>query len=256
MESTVTLGFTGKCPSLLNEVSLYILYMKTNQDMIRTIGDYLVVQRTSDGYFDGMELLRQWNSKEENPKRQMSKFLEQEQTKEFIKALVEDESHVANNLHGDNQVFTKIKGRITKNGKTPDKVWMNPLLFIKFAMWINPTFEVKVLRFVYDEMIKYRNDAGDAYKELSSSVSKIVPKAFMRDAMKKIAEALNWIIFNNHESMIRNKGDEEKLRNLFQLERKVSDLIEDGFITDYNSLIGYLRKLYYKEHCLPVFKTA
>lgn len=256
MESTVTLGFTGKCPSLLNEVSLYILYMKTNQDMIRTIGDYLVVQRTSDGYFDGMELLRQWNSKEENPKRQMSKFLEQEQTKEFIKALVEDESHVANNLHGDNQVFTKIKGRITKNGKTPDKVWMNPLLFIKFAMWINPTFEVKVLRFVYNEMIKYRNDAGDAYKELSSSVSKIVPKAFMRDAMKKIAEALNWIIFNNHESMIRNKGDEEKLRNLFQLERKVSDLIEDGFITDYNSLIGYLRKLYYKEHCLPVFKTA
>lgn len=256
MESTVTLGFTGKCPSLLNEVSLYILYMKTNQDMIRTIGDYIVVQRTSDGYFDGMELLRQWNSKEENPKRQMSKFLEQEQTKEFIKALVEDESHVANNLHGDNQVFTKIKGRITKNGKTPDKVWMNPLLFIKFAMWINPTFEVKVLRFVYDEMIKYRNDAGDAYKELSSSVSKIVPKAFMRDAMKKIAEALNWIIFNNHESMIRNKGDEEKLRNLFQLERKVSDLIEDGFITDYNSLIGYLRKLYYKEHCLPVFKTA
>ena len=224
--------------------------------MIRTIGDYIVVQRTSDGYFDGMELLRQWNSKEENPKRQMSKFLEQEQTKEFIKALVEDESHVANNLHGDNQVFTKIKGRITKNGKTPDKVWMNPLLFIKFAMWINPTFEVKVLRFVYDEMIKYRNDAGDAYKELSSSVSKIVPKAFMRDAMKKIAEALNWIIFNNHESMIRNKGDEEKLRNLFQLERKVSDLIEDGFITDYNSLIGYLRKLYYKEHCLPVFKTA
>ncbi|WP_297644192.1 hypothetical protein [uncultured Bacteroides sp.] len=28
---------------------------------------------------------------------------------------------------------------------------MNPLLFIKFAMWITPTFEVKVLRFVYDE---------------------------------------------------------------------------------------------------------
>ena len=81
--------------------------MKTNQDMIRTIGDYIVVQRTSDGYFDGMELLRQWNSKEENPKRQMSKFLEQEQTKEFIKALVEDESHVANNLHGDNQVFPR-----------------------------------------------------------------------------------------------------------------------------------------------------
>lgn len=36
--------------------------MKTNQDMIRYIDNFSVVQRTSDGYFDGGELLRQWNS--------------------------------------------------------------------------------------------------------------------------------------------------------------------------------------------------
>lgn len=168
--------------------------MKTNQEMKRYIDGISVTQRTSDGYFDGSELLRQWNSIEGNPRRQMSKFIESEQTKEFIKALSDDMSHRANLLIAENQIIIKTKGKTTKNGKTPDKVWMNPLLFIKFAMWINPTFEVKVLRFVYDEMIKYRNDAGDAYKELSSSVSKIVPKAFMRDAMKKIAEALNWII--------------------------------------------------------------
>ena len=234
--------------------------MKTNQDMIRTIGDYLVVQRTSDGFFNGMELLRQWNSTEGNSQRKMEEFLESPRTQEFISALIEE--NAKDNLGEispkiDNQVLKRTKSKIKgMPGRPKEQLWMHPILFIKFAMWINPTFEVKVLRFVYDEMIKYRNDAGDAYKELSSSVSKIVPKAFMRDAMKKIAEALNWIIFNNHESMIRNKGDEEKLRNLFQLERKVSDLIEDGFITDYNSLIGYLRKLYYKEHCLPVFKTA
>lgn len=193
--------------------------------MVRYIDNFRVVQRTSDGYFDGSELLRQWNGVEGNPRRRMSEFIDSTKVKEFLKALAEDESHRAKIDIGENQLLIKIKGRNTKEGKTPDKVWMNPLLFIKFAMWINPTFEVKVLRFVYDEMIRYRNDAGDAYKELSSAVMKIVPKDFMPKAMQKVGEALNWVIFNSHEKMLRNKyGDEMKQRELWQLEKKVSDL--------------------------------
>ena len=145
----------------------------------------------------------------------MARFLEMDTTKEFLAALVIDEnerkSHGAKMHHGDNQQVTKndliimVKGRNTKSGRTPDKVWMNPILFIKFAMWINPTFEVKVIRFVYDEMIRYRNDAGDAYKEMSSAIGRIVPADFMPKAMQKVAEALNWIVFGNHEKMARNK---------------------------------------------------
>lgn len=228
--------------------------MKTNQDMIRYIDTFSVVQRTSDGYFDGSELLRQWNGVKENPRRQMSKFLDMDETKQFIKALAADESHRAKMLIVENQLLIRVKGRSTKQGKTPDKVWMNPLLFIKFAMWINPTFEVKVLRFVYDEMIRYRNEAGDAYKELSSAVQKIVPKGFMPIAMPKIGEALNWVVFNQHEKMLRNKqGDESKQRDLWQLEKKVADLINEGFITSFDGLIEYLRKQYSKRNYPSVF---
>ena len=68
--------------------------MKTNQEMIRIIDSFSVIQRTSDGYFDGSELLRQWNSVSNNPRRQMSKFLEMDTTKEFISALSKDERDV------------------------------------------------------------------------------------------------------------------------------------------------------------------
>ena len=123
-------------------------------------------------------------------------------------------------------------------------------------MWINPSFKVKVLKFVYDEMIRYRNEAGDAYKELGCAVMKIVPKASMKKAMKKVAEALNWIVFDGHEKMMRNKqGDEEKQRELFQLEHKVSDLINEGFITRYDDLVNYLRRLYHKKNSPSVFHT-
>lgn len=228
--------------------------MKTNQEMVRYIDNFSVVQRTSDGYFDGGDLLRQWNSIEGNTRRRMDKFLESDNTSEFLKALAADESHRSKMTIVENQLVIKVRGRNTKEGKTPDKVWMNPLLFIKFAMWINPTFEVKVLRFVYDEMIRYRNDAGDAYKELSSAVMKIVPRDFMPKAMQKVGEALNWVIFNNHEKMLRNKhGDEMKQRELWQLEKKVADLINEGFISNFDNLISYLRNQYQKRNNPLVF---
>lgn len=90
--------------------------MKTNQEMVRYIDSFSVVQRTSDGYFDGTELLRQWNNVEGNPRRQMSKFLESDNTSEFLKALAEDESHRAKMLIGENQLLIKVKGRIEKGG--------------------------------------------------------------------------------------------------------------------------------------------
>lgn len=241
--------------------------MKSNQEMIRKIENFSVTQRTSDGFFDGSELLRQWNAVDGHTKREMYKFLNSPTTKEFISALVIDEndrkSHDAKKRDAENQQVTEVdlikhvKGRMSKNGRTPDKVWMNPILFIKFAMWINPTFEVKVIRFVYDEMIKYRNDAGDAYRELSSAIGKIVPADFMPKAMQKVAEALNWIVFGCHEKMARNKyGDENKQRELYQLEKKVADLINDGFIKNYDSLINYLRKKYQETQYPKVFRTA
>lgn len=225
--------------------------------MVRYIDSFSVVQRTSDGYFDGGELLRQWNCIKANPRRRMAEFVDSPKVKEFIKALAIDESHRSKTDIGENQLLIKIRGKNTKEGKNPDKVWMNPLLFIKFAMWINPTFEVKVLRFVYDEMIRYRNDAGDAYKELSSAIMKIVPKDFMPKAMQKVGEALNWIVFNNHEKMLRNKhGNESKQRELYQLEKKVADLINEGFISSYENLLIYLRNQYQKRNYPRVFDCA
>lgn len=57
--------------------------------------------------------------------------------------------------------------------------------------------------------------------------------------------------------MLRNKhGDESKQRELWQLEKKIADLINEGFITSYDPLINYLRKLYNKKNNPAVFNQA
>lgn len=85
--------------------------MKSNQEMIRKIENFSVTQRTSDGFFDGSELLKQWNTIDGHTKREMYKFLNSPTTKEFISALVIDEnnrkSHDAKKRDAENQQVTK-----------------------------------------------------------------------------------------------------------------------------------------------------
>lgn len=218
--------------------------MKTNQLMIRKMGDFEVIQRTLDGRFNATHLLKQWNDKH-GMKKEMFDYFDNKSTKEFIKTIIEKE-----NLNTGNYPYLKLRGK--HNGGT----WLNDILFVDFCMWLNPTFKYYALKFIYDEMIKYRNDAGDAYVKLAASISKIVNKDFMPRAMSKIGEALNYITFNEHEKNMRNKfGEESKLRELYTLENKVSELIDEGFITTYDNLIKYLRNLYFKRYTPEIFTT-
>lgn len=230
--------------------------MKTNQIMIRPMGDFKVSQRTCDGKFDCTNLIVQWNSANKNNTKKIGDYLRLKETREFVKALMEEPEFKDGNSRllesDDYKDFPKSIVVVTrgKNGGT----WMTPLMFLDFAMWLNPAFKVKVLKFVQDEMIKYRNEAGDAYNKLGSSVSKIVRKDFMPQAMQKVGEALNWIVFNEHERNIRNQyGEEKKQRELYELERKVADLINEGFIKSYDQMITYLKNVYRHKYLPAVF---
>lgn len=220
--------------------------MKTNQNLIRKMGEFDVIQRTSDGMFNATTLLKAWNE-HSGQKKQMAHYSENNATEEFITALLSEES-----LSERNSVIIKSKANKGANAGT----WMHPLLFIDFAMWLNPTFKVKVLRFVYDQLIQYRNDAGDSYKEMTSAICKIVPKGEQAKAIKDIAIANNHIIYGTHEKEIRNKqAEESKIKQLDELQTDIVKLITDGFISNYDSLLNYLRRKWTQKH-QPKFITA
>ncbi len=91
--------------------------MITNQVMKRPMGNFLVEQRTKDSMFNATNLLKQWNEAS-GEKKEITKFFDNDNTKEFISALMEEEklkyAKILRNL--------KARG---KNGGT----WMqsNPL---------------------------------------------------------------------------------------------------------------------------------
>lgn len=220
--------------------------MKTNQVMIRPMGDFKVSQRTKDGFFNATDLLKQWNAAGLGTQKEMKHYFENKSTGEFIKALMSEE-----NLHGQNSAYVKSKASRGENAGT----WMHPLLFIDFAMWLNPTFKVKVLKFVYDEMIKFRNLAGDAYPTMCRAVCSILPGDLFQRKIKDLAKSLNIIVYGKHESEMRNKvGDESKIRELYELEMQVAQWINIGLVTNYEQLRSALQRLYYQKHpvILPI----
>lgn len=201
--------------------------MKTNVVMTRKMGNFDIFQRTEDGMFNATSLLSQWNKKRGLSRgKEVNDFLKIDKTKEFIAEVELRENH------NTNKIVLSKKG---KNGGT----WLHPLVFIDFAMWLNPSFKYDVLKFVYDELIKQRHDAGDNYISLSASGQKLKGYDY-----REVAIALQWIVFGKKGKELRQSATQDQLKELNDLQTKLSFAIDMGYITSYQQLISELRKLY------------
>lgn len=204
--------------------------------MIRKIHNFEIYQRTKDGMFNATRLLSQWNSIRENPKRDLKDFWDLKGVGEFIDVLILEE-----NLHGVNSPYVKSKASRGENAGT----WMHPILFIKFAMWLNPKFEYFVIKFVYDELIKFRHSAGDNYKGLTSALNNFENVDYV-----KLAKGLNYIVFSEHYAGIRQSASSEQLKELTSLQQKLAFSINMGYIKSFDELINEMRRIWDMKHKL------
>lgn len=231
--------------------------MKTNQILQRKMGNFDVLQRTSDGMFNATYLLKQWNAANPTEERRIDNFWLSTHLAELMNEIIENEPDVSSLDSRDDNVslnINELKKQLTKTSKANKGVnsgtWMHPILYIKFAMYLSPRFEYHVLKFVSDQLLQYRNDAGDAYKEMAEAVVSIVPKdENVMKSIKYVAHAVNIVVWGKHEKDIRNKQAEEgKMRDLLELEKDVAKLIKKKFIKNINQLREYLLQEYRDRH--------
>lgn len=209
--------------------------MKTNQNMVRKMGEFEVIQRTKDGMFNATNLLNQWNesinSKDGNfHLKEMGDFTRIKSTQEYI-GVIEEEVDL---------VITQSRGRY---GGT----WMHPYLFIDFAMWLNPKFKLQVIKFVHDQLIDFRHSSGDWYKELCSRLAR-----FGSIDYGELGRMLNYVVFNTHEKNLRNKATPDQENDLQMLERDMCRFIDLGFIKSYDQFKDILRDEWKKRFGNPL----
>lgn len=199
--------------------------------MTRRLGQFEVLQRTKDGMFNATALLNQWN-RASGMKKEMNDYLRLQSTHDFLSALQSEADFKDGN-----------SPYLTSRGKYSGGTWMTPLLFIDFAMWLNPKFKVQVLKFVYDELIKCRTAAGDNYNVLAKSIAALPDVDY-----PQVARGLNWIIFNKHERDIRNTATPQQLQDLDELQRKLAFSVDMGYIRSFPELMNSMRRIYSRQH--------
>ena len=199
--------------------------------MTRRMGQFEVLQRTKDGMFNATALLNQWN-RASGMKKEMNDYLRLHSTHDFLSALQSEFDFKDGN-----------SPYLTSRGKYSGGTWMTPLLFIDFAMWLNPKFKVQVLKFVYDELIKCRTAAGDNYNVLAKSIASLPDVDY-----PKVARALNWIVFNKHERDIRNTATPQQLQDMDELQRKLAFSVDMGYIRSFPDLMNSMRRIYNRQH--------
>ena len=192
--------------------------MKTNQLMKREFNGTQITQRTKDSFFNATELLSVFNSKS-NSQSRLFDFFNNQTTKNFIEVLESDL-----NLNNGNQRYLEspMKSWESTRGKY-GATYMHPYLFVKFAMWLSPEFELAIIKWVYDNLIEVRNQAGDYYKEMCDTIQnnyielrgeKPNPFVFVNEA-----KFLNQLCYNSNEVSKRNELSEIELKLLNDLQR-------------------------------------
>lgn len=130
--------------------------MKTEVLMKRELFGHEITQKSKSEFFSATDLVKfgnKWRLINGMNMFNLSQYLNQKQTGEFIDEL--------NNKYSN----CLIKGR----GRS-SHTWVHPLLFIDIALAINPKLKIEVYEWLFDNLIKYRNDSGDSYREMSSAL--------------------------------------------------------------------------------------
>ncbi|CAL9958557.1 amidase [Vibrio phage D85] len=187
--------------------------MKTEVVMKRPLFGMEVSQKSKSEMLSGTDLVKagnKWRRANELGDFNLSQWLKSSGTTEFMNEL---ESKYGTVL---------IKGR----GRSAH-TWMHPLLFIDCALAMSPRLKIETYEWLFDSLLKYRNDSGDSYTKMVGSLynrwsdKKTFPKFIQQVArdIRKLCNTEDW-----------QRADEAKLKVRYELQNEISllcDVLQD-----------------------------
>lgn len=130
--------------------------MKPQVVMKRELFGCNISQQSKTEFFSATELVNAGN------KWRLSNGLKEFNLSQYLKSnsFVEFKNELQNKY---GNVISSSRGR---NSNT----WVHPLLFIDIALAINPKLKIEDYEWLFDNLIRFRNDSGDSYKEMSAAI--------------------------------------------------------------------------------------
>lgn len=124
--------------------------MKTEVIMKRQLFGTDVSQKSKSEMLSATDLVRagnKWRRANEMSDFNLSQWLKKSSTCEFI-----------------DEIKKKYGESLSVGRGRSAHTWMHPLLFIDCALAISPKLKIETYEWLFDNLIKFRNETGDSYK--------------------------------------------------------------------------------------------
>lgn len=152
--------------------------METEIIMSRELFSSEIRQKSKTEYFCASDLVNAGNAWRITHGKKLfnySQWLKNPTTQSFIQALEKD-----------------IGGKaIIKGNKKNSLAWIHPFLFIDLALAISPELKIEAYKWLYDNLLKYRNQSGDSYKKMCGALYLTQSNmSLFKDDIKKLANRI------------------------------------------------------------------
>ena len=153
--------------------------MKTEVVMTRELFGMPISQKSKSEFFSATDLSKagsKWRlANGYDSTFNLSAYLSNKTTKEFIDEL-------------EKKIGMKV---IIKGRGRGVHTWVHPFLFIDIALAISPKLKIEAYEWLFDKLIKYRNESGDSYKKMCGALYKRTSKK--SEFHKNMPKVADWI---------------------------------------------------------------
>ena len=164
-----------------------------------------ISQRTKIEFFSATDLVRSgnlWRRDQKLSDFNLGMWFKKKSTLEFMESLQEK--------YGKIKISGRGKGKHT---------WVHPLLFIDIALAISPKLKIEVYGWLFDHLIKNRNDSGKSYNLMCGSLyTRHTNKSTFPNFISKVAKRIRKAC----EVTDWQKANEEQLKKRDKIHNDIS----------------------------------
>ena len=172
-----------------------------------------ISQRSKSQFFSATDLFRignSWRNANGMNSINWNQYWQKSSTKDFVEEL--------------GKKYGKVKISARGRGK---HTWVHPFLFIDAALYLSPKLKLEVYEWIFDHLIRYRNESGDSFKKMTGALyDRTKNKSLFRENIRKLSK----IIRNECEVKDWQTANQDQLKKRDRLHENISllcDVLQD-----------------------------
>jgi len=220
--------------------------LKSDHIVNRKFNNHIVRQDLQTEYIcasDITDIYNQVRISEGKSPKELKKYFQNKDSKEFMKEVCNELNSLEKNSVQNMAFYSESDLKYVRRGKHNRGTWLHPYVFVDYAMWLNPRFRAKVVIWITDNLLGYRNSGGVAFKKTNKAIDKKFGPKTKPWVYANVSTFIQELVFGKKVNDNWKNATEDQQRKRDVLLTKMQALIEYGNYNNVYDVMKHMRKM-------------